>query len=51
METLLEPNRRMRALLEARGMLVGYREYPAGHNYTAWRDDLWRGLEALFPLV
>jgi enterochelin esterase family protein len=28
---------------------VIYREFSAGHNYTAWRDDIWRGLEAMFP--
>ena len=48
-EWLLESNRRAHDLLQARGYDVAYREYNAGHNYTAWRDDLWRGLEALFP--
>lgn len=48
-EELLESNRRTLALLQGRGYDVTYREYNAGHNYTAWRDDLWRGLEALFP--
>jgi enterochelin esterase family protein len=48
-EWLLDSNRRTHALLQARGYDVTYREYSAGHNYTAWRDDLWRGLEALFP--
>lgn len=48
-EWLLESNRRTHALLQARGYDVTYREYSAGHNYTAWRDDLWRGLEAHFP--
>jgi enterochelin esterase family protein len=23
-------------------------EYHAGHNWTAWRNDVWRGLESLF---
>ncbi len=50
-EELLESNRRMDALLQARGYDVAYREFNAGHNYRAWRDDLWRGLEALFPPV
>lgn len=49
-ETLLAPNRRMKTLLASRGLLKGYYEYPAGHNYTAWSNDLWRGLEALFPV-
>ncbi len=48
-EWLLESNRRMAALLQGRGYDVSYREFNAGHNYTAWRDDLWRGLEMLFP--
>jgi enterochelin esterase family protein len=48
-EGLLDGNRRMYVQLQARGYDVAYREYNAGHNYTAWRDDLWRGLEALFP--
>jgi enterochelin esterase family protein len=48
-EGLLDGNRRMRAQLQARGYDVAYRDYNAGHNYAAWRDDLWRGLEALYP--
>jgi enterochelin esterase-like enzyme len=48
-EGLLESNRRMAALLQGCGYNVTYREFNAGHNYIAWRDDLWRGLEALFP--
>ncbi len=50
-EELLASNRDTHALLQARGYDVAYREFSAGHNYTAWRDDLWRGLEALFPPV
>ena len=45
----LESSRRVRTLLEKRGYDFGYREFNAGHNYPAWRDDVWRGLEALFP--
>lgn len=48
-EFLLDSNRQMSALLENQGYASVYREYPAGHNYTAWRDDVWRGLEWLFP--
>ena len=47
-EWLLEPNRRMHALLVERGYEVTYREYNGGHNYPAWRNDVWRGLEVLF---
>jgi enterochelin esterase family protein len=48
-EWLLESNRRMVQLLRERGYQVGYREYNGGHNYPSWRDDVWRGLEAVFP--
>jgi enterochelin esterase family protein len=47
-ESLLPSNRRMRDLLQARGHAVTYREYAGEHNYTCWRDDIWRGLETLF---
>jgi enterochelin esterase family protein len=49
LDDLLEDNRRMVALLDKRQYNVSYREFSAGHNYTAWRDDVWRGLEAIFP--
>jgi len=49
LDELLEDNRRMIALLDKRQYNVTYREFSAGHNFTAWRDDVWRGLEALFP--
>jgi enterochelin esterase-like enzyme len=49
LDELLEDNRRMVALLDKRHYSVTYREFSAGHNYTAWRDDVWRGLEELFP--
>jgi enterochelin esterase family protein len=45
----LSINQRMYNLLVERGYEVQYREFPGGHNYTSWRDDLWRGLEFLFP--
>ncbi len=48
MPSLLAANRRMNSLLESRGYPVIYREYNAGHNYPAWRDDIWRGLASLF---
>jgi len=47
-ERLLPANRRMQALLDARGYDVTYREYHGGHNYAVWRDEVWRGLEALY---
>lgn len=48
-EWLLDANRRMRALLQAKAAAVDFHEYNGGHNFTAWRDDLPRGLAALFP--
>jgi enterochelin esterase-like enzyme len=49
LDDLLEDNRRMIALLDKRQYNVTYREFSAGHNYTAWRNDVWRGLEVMFP--
>ena len=49
LEFLLEDNRRTHTLLQQKGYDVIYREFTAGHCYTAWRDDVWHGLEALFP--
>jgi enterochelin esterase family protein len=49
LDGLLEDNRNLYALLQEKGYNVTCREFTAGHNYTAWRDDVWRGLEALFP--
>ena len=48
-ESLFEPNERMAALLEERGWDVTYRRYPAGHNFTAWMEELLVGLPALLP--
>ena len=48
-EELLEDNRNMRALLAAKEYQFIYREYSGAHNYTSWRDDIWRGLEVMFP--
>jgi len=48
MDELLQDNRRMAALLKQKKYNVTYREFSGGHNYTAWRDDLPRGLEVMF---
>jgi enterochelin esterase-like enzyme len=48
-ENLLSANQRMRDVMAERGFTFEYRQYPAGHNYPAWRDEVWRGLEFLFP--
>ena len=45
---LLKTNQRMYDLLNKKGYQVIYREYHAGHNYPAWRDEIWRGFEALY---
>ena len=50
-EDLLEDNRRMVALLKEKEYDVTYREFSASHNYTAWRDDVWHGLEEMFPVT
>ncbi len=50
LEGLLEDNRRLQPILRDNGYDVTYREFGGGHCYTAWRDDVWRGLEALFPV-
>jgi enterochelin esterase family protein len=45
---LLVSNQRMHHMLKKRGYQTRYREYHAGHNYPAWRDDIWRGIEFLY---
>lgn len=47
---LLEDNRRLQLLLQENGYNVTYREFAGGHNYTCWRDEVWRALEKLFPV-
>jgi enterochelin esterase-like enzyme len=49
LDDLLEDNRRMSNLLQEQEYDVTYREFSGGHNYTSWRDNVWRGLEKLFP--
>jgi enterochelin esterase-like enzyme len=48
LDWLLDGNRQMYALLKEKNYRVKYREFSAGHNFTAWRDDIWYGLEALY---
>ncbi len=48
MPGLLDANRRMFPHLKNHGYEVEYREYNAGHNYPAWRNDVWRGFETLY---
>lgn len=47
-EWLLSANQRLYSLLAAKDYDIAYREYNAGHNYPAWRDDLCRGLQWLY---
>lgn len=47
-ENLLDGNREMAALLRQRKYRISYTEYSGGHNYTSWRNDIWKGLETLF---
>jgi enterochelin esterase-like enzyme len=47
-EVLLHSNRQMYATLKEKQFNVRYHEFSGGHNHTTWRDDIWRGLEALF---
>jgi len=49
LDSLLDDNRRMQPILKEKGYRVTYREFNGGHNYTMWRNEVWRGLEALFP--
>lgn len=48
LDWLLDGNRQMYALLKEKDYRVKYREFSAGHNFTAWRDDIWHGLEELY---
>lgn len=48
-ERLTDGNRQMLPVLQQAGHRVHYREYSGGHSYPAWRDDVWRGLEWLYP--
>jgi enterochelin esterase-like enzyme len=48
-ESLLEMNRELHIRLTDRHCQVVFEQYPGGHNYSVWRDQVWRGLEYLFP--
>ncbi len=47
-EWLLEGNRKMFALLKKQGYWAKFREFAGGHNYTAWRNDIFHGMKKLF---
>jgi enterochelin esterase-like enzyme len=45
---ILTSNRAMLRALQERSYTVCFRQNNAGHNFPAWRDDIWRGLEWLY---
>ncbi|MGE5221787.1 MAG: alpha/beta hydrolase-fold protein [Omnitrophica WOR_2 bacterium] len=47
-ESNLDVNRTMQNLLVSQGYPVVYQEYNAGHNYTAWGNQIGKGLAALY---
>jgi enterochelin esterase-like enzyme len=47
---LLEGNRQMYSLLKKKNFSVNFFEYPGGHNFTSWRNEIWRGMESLFRI-
>lgn len=49
LDFLLDDNRRMSTLLKDNDYNITYRECSGAHNYTTWRNDVWRGLELMFP--
>jgi len=44
---MLEPNRRMKAVLEAKGYDVTYREFCGGHDSAMWRGSLIQALTTM----
>ncbi|MGZ6346191.1 MAG: alpha/beta hydrolase [Anaerolineales bacterium] len=45
---LLGSNQQMHALLIEKNYNIKYHEFPGGHNFTSWRNNIWRGLEDLY---
>ena len=43
----VDPNRRMRDALSAKGELVGYSEFDGGHSFLNWSGGMVNGLENL----
>lgn len=46
--SLISANQCMAELLQQKGYPLEYRIYPAGHNYSSWRNEVGHGLEFLF---
>ena len=47
MEGLADSNRRLRDVLQARGLPVSVHEYAGGHDYYAWGEEMLLGLQSL----
>ncbi|MCA1613901.1 MAG: hypothetical protein LC800_07080 [Acidobacteria bacterium] len=48
LESAWEVSRRAAVMLRGKGYPVTYREFEAGHNWTAWKDNLSEALTALW---
>jgi hypothetical protein len=53
---ILLPNHKLEAIEWRRrssgqryASMIESRDFSVGHNFTAWRNDVWSGLEAMFP--
>lgn len=46
---LLGSNQAMHQLLQHKRYALAYHQFNAGHNFTAWSNNVWEGLEWLFP--
>lgn len=47
-DAMLQPNRRLRDVLNAKGNRLKYREFHGDHSYLNWRGELVAGLRFLF---
>jgi enterochelin esterase-like enzyme len=50
-QLMIEPNRRMKAVLEAKGYDLAYSEPAGGHDYAIWRGTIADALMAMAPTV
>ena len=48
-DLMIEPNRRMKAVLEAKGYALTYSEPCGGHDTALWRGTLAKALETMLP--